>query len=81
MSTTYSRLFETLANFPDPVLAEVLDFAEFLQAKRLGIHLSAHDESAANHANPAPPANRLESATSFAEDAPAAQAPSRTAWN
>lgn len=75
MSTTYSKLFETLANLPDPVLAEVLDFAEFLQAKRLAVHAPTSDEPLINLAG------GLENSTSFAEDSPAAQAPSRTAWN
>ena len=34
MSTT-SRLYEAIKGFPDPVLAEIVDFAEFLRAKRL----------------------------------------------
>ena len=34
MSTT-TRLYDAIKDFSDPVLAEIVDFAEFLRAKRL----------------------------------------------
>jgi hypothetical protein len=35
MSTTSERLFEAIQTLPEPLLAEVLDFADFLRAKQL----------------------------------------------
>lgn len=34
MSTTAEKLWETTRTLPEPMLAEILDFAEFLQSKR-----------------------------------------------
>lgn len=41
MPTTAERLWEATRSMPEPLLAEVLDFAEFLRAKR---GLSANPE-------------------------------------
>ncbi len=35
MATTAERLWEAARSLPEPLLAEVLDFAEFLQARRV----------------------------------------------
>lgn len=35
MSTTSERLFDAIQTLPEPLLAEVLDFADFLRAKQL----------------------------------------------
>jgi len=37
MSTTSERLFEAAQTLPEPLLAEVLDFADFLRARQ--VHL------------------------------------------
>jgi len=37
MSTTSERLYETAQSLPEPLLAEVLDFAEFLRAKQANL--------------------------------------------
>ena len=34
MSTTSERLLEAVKNLPEPLLAEVLDFADFLRARQ-----------------------------------------------
>jgi hypothetical protein len=34
MSTTSERLFEVVQSLPEPLLAEVLDFADFLRARQ-----------------------------------------------
>ena len=73
--STSSRLLETLKNFPDPVLTEVLDFAEFLQAKRLAVQAPTSDEPLINLAG------GLENSTCFAEDALVLQARLRNEWN
>lgn len=33
MSTTVEKIWEIMRSFPEPLLTELLDFAEFLQAK------------------------------------------------
>lgn len=38
MRSTTSRLYEAIKDFPDPVLAEIVDFAEFLRERRLKLH-------------------------------------------
>lgn len=35
LSTTSERLFQSVQNMPEPLLAEVLDFADFLRARHL----------------------------------------------
>lgn len=35
MSTTSERLFEVVQTLPEPLLAEVLDFADFLRTRQL----------------------------------------------
>ena len=43
MNTT-TRLYDAIKGFPDPVLAEIVDFAEFLRSKRLDLQPIASDE-------------------------------------
>ena len=43
MNTT-TRLYDAIEGFPDPVLAEIVDFAEFLRSKRLDLQSIASDE-------------------------------------
>ncbi len=63
MPTTAERLINAVHNLPEPLLAEVLDFAEFLQAKRRGADTAKPvlaladlcgglDDSGAFHGNP-----------------------------
>lgn len=33
--STITRLYDAIKDFPDPVLAEIVDFSEFLRAKRV----------------------------------------------
>jgi hypothetical protein len=33
--STVTRLYDAIKDFPDPAMAEMVDFAEFLRAKRL----------------------------------------------
>jgi hypothetical protein len=35
MSTTSERLFDAIQTLPEPLLTEVLDFADFLRAKQM----------------------------------------------
>ena len=44
MNTTTIRLYDAIKGFPDPVLAEIVDFAEFLRSKRLNLQPIASDE-------------------------------------
>ena len=37
MSITSERLFEAVQTLPEPLLAEVLDFADFLRARQLNM--------------------------------------------
>lgn len=37
MSTTSQRLFETVQTLPEPLQAEVLDFADFLLARQVSV--------------------------------------------
>lgn len=41
MATTTERLLETARALPEPLLAEVLDFAEFLRARHAGVESTA----------------------------------------
>ena len=43
MSTT-TRLFDAIKGIPDPVLAEIVDLAEFLRTKRLNPNPAVSDE-------------------------------------
>lgn len=43
MSSTAERLWETARTLPEPLLAEVLDFAEFLRSREARLHAPAHD--------------------------------------
>ncbi len=43
MPTTAERLFEAVQALPEPLLAEVLDFADFLRAKSTRMLIQAAD--------------------------------------
>jgi hypothetical protein len=48
MTTTAERLFEAAQGLPEPLLAEVLDFAEFLRARQTSMNSQAGDISLAS---------------------------------
>ena len=74
MSTT-NRLYEAIKDFPDPVLAEIVDFAEFLRERRLSIRPPTSDEPLSKLAG------GLENSQSFADDPLALQVRMRDEWN
>lgn len=74
MSTT-SRLYEAIKDFPDPVLSEIVDFAEFLRERRLCIRSPASDEPLSKLAG------GLESSENFAGDPLALQVRMRDEWH
>jgi len=43
MSNTVERLYETVQALPEPLLAEVLDFADFLRARTSGVLAQGSD--------------------------------------
>jgi hypothetical protein len=73
MSTT-TRLQDAIKDFPDVVLAEVVDFAEFLREKKLKIHTPAQDEPLIGLAG------GLEQSNTFGEDPLALQNRLRDEW-
>ena len=74
MSTT-NRLYDAIKDLSDPMLAEIVDFAEFLREKRLNIHLPASDELLIKLAG------GLENSESFADDPLVLQGRMRDEWN
>ena len=74
MSTT-SRLYEAIKDFPDPVLAEIVDFAEFLRERRLKLHSASSDEPLIKLAG------GLKKSQSFADDPLVLQTRMRDEWN
>jgi hypothetical protein len=74
MNTT-TRLYDAIKNFPDPVLAEIIDFAEFLREKRLNPHPPTSDELLITLAG------GLEKSENFADEPSILQARMRDEWN
>ena len=74
MSTT-SRLYEAIKGFPDPVLAEIVDFAEFLRERRHNLHSASSDEPLIKLAG------GLKKSQSFADDPLVLQTRMRDEWN
>lgn len=74
MNTT-TRLYDAIRGFPDPVLTEIVDFAEFLREKRLNSHSVQTDEPLIQLAG------GLETSTSFAGEPLALQSRMRDEWN
>ena len=72
---TATRLYDAIKDFPDPVLAEIIDFAEFLRAKRLNLHPSVSDEPLITLSG------GLEKSKNFADDPLVLQARMRDEWN
>lgn len=48
MSTTSERLLEAVQNLPEPLVAEVLDFADFLRARQTSTASQPADTSLAS---------------------------------
>ena len=74
MSNT-SRLYDLIKAFPDAVIAEVVDFAEFLRDKRLMDDAPASNEPLINLAG------GLEASVNFAGDPLSLQGRMRDEWN
>lgn len=74
MNTT-TRLYDAIKDFPDPVLAEIIDFAEFLRSKQLNLHSSVSDEPLITLSG------GLEKSKKFADDPLVLQARMRDEWN
>ena len=68
MNTTTTWLYDAIKDFPDPVLAEIVDFAEFLRAKRLNRAPNVSDQLLLTLAG------GLEASKTFAADALVLQA-------
>ena len=74
MNTT-TRLYDAIKGFPDPVLAEIVDFAEFLRSKRLDLQPIASDEPLLTLSG------GLEASQTFAGDPLVLQARMRDEWS
>lgn len=74
MSNT-SRLHELIKAFPDAVLAEVVDFAEFLRDKRLMVDTPPSNDPLVSLAG------GLEASQNFAGDPLSLQGRMRDEWN
>ena len=73
--TTAEKLYETVKNLPEPIIAELLDFAEFLRVRKIPGSVQVNDEllSALQ--------GGLENSTTFADDPLAIQERLRNDWN
>ncbi len=74
MSTTVERLIEAASTLPESMQAEVLDFAEFLQARR------RKESSTDTHARLLDLCGGLESSITFAGSALSIQQSLRDEW-
>lgn len=70
-----SRLFEVIKDLPEPVLAEVVDFAEFLRDKQWHAQTTAKDEPLLDLAG------GLEHSACFTGDLLVLQTRMRDEWN
>ena len=75
MPTTAEKLWEATRSLPEPLLIELLDFAEFLQAKR---GVAANAES---HLQLSSLSGGLESSLSFTADPLTIQRQMRDEWH
>lgn len=74
MSKTSERLLETIQTLPEPLLAEVLDFADFLRARQRSTNSQPADISLASLCG------GLESTTTFSDSPLAIQQKLRNEW-
>ena len=75
MPTTAEKLWEVTRSLPEPLLVELLDFAEFLQAKR-GVVTNAE-----SHIQLSSLSGGLESSLSFTADPLTIQRQMRDDWH
>ena len=73
--TATEKLYEALKGLPEPVIDELLDFAEFLRARKLHDYPKAGNELLSNLQG------GLESSTSFADAPLLIQKRLRDEWN
>ena len=81
MPTTAEKLWATTQALPEPLLAEVLDFAQFLQLKHQRQQASQPDSSQAPALRLADLQGGLEASAAFAGDLVALQHKLRDEWN
>ena len=73
--TMTEKLYETVRDFPEPIIAELLDFADFLRVRKLHIPASESAELLIDLRG------GLENSTTFADDPLAIQERLRNDWN
>jgi hypothetical protein len=73
--TTTEKLYKTVKDLPEPILAELLDFAEFLRNKMLNEQFHPNDELLVNLTG------GLENSVTFAGDPLVIQHRLRDEWN
>lgn len=73
--TITEKLYETVKDFPEPMLAELLDFAEFLRVRKL------HGPAQGNEDLLIDLRGGLENSITFADDPLAIQEGLRNEWN
>ena len=72
--TTAEKLYKAVQDLPEPVIAELLDFAEFLRSKRLNRSANSSDELLVDLMG------GLENSVTFADDALVIQKRLRDEW-
>lgn len=73
--TTTEKLYKAVENLPESVIAEILDFAEFLRGKISPAHAQSSDELLVDLRG------GLENSTTFAGDPLVVQKRLRDEWN
>lgn len=73
--TTTEKLYKAVEDLPEPVIAEILDFAEFLRGKMSDKHAQSGDELLVDLRG------GLENSATFAGDPLAIQKRLRDEWN
>ena len=73
--TTTEKLYKTVQDMPEPILAELLDFAEFLRGKMVSRQTLQSNELLIDFAG------GLENSTTFAGDPLVIQKRLRDEWN
>ncbi len=73
--TTTEKLYKAVQDLPDPVIAEILDFAEFLRGKMLNKQAHSSDELLVDLRG------GLENSATFAGDPLVIQKRLRDEWN
>jgi hypothetical protein len=73
--TTTEKLYKTVKDLPEPILAELLDFAEFLRNKMFNEQFHPNDELLVNLTG------GLENSVTFAGDPLVIQHRLRDEWN